>query len=382
MSISDYFNDVITQIKNEIEQSSEQELLNVETEELAEYYTQKYGLPLIEKDESRKINVEKRKSSYGSVPLKVFYPVLPKKNLHTVIERRSSRYFASGFPPRLEEGWLVTLTEMRDENSLKNAIKNLEDVIEWKNNDVRAGNDRIRNQIKTYVENKQKIIKRDYERLESIIEKVEIPLVVKREETLPVVDFSVKEELRPLIKPEPKKREELVLDQNNVTTLIRYIRNSCLSFEKTPKVYSTLEEEALRDIILGNLNAIFEGAATGETFSKLGKTDISLRISSGDILIIECKHWYGKEKYIDGINQLFRYLTWRENYGVFVGFSRLRGFTDAIRKAKEATREHNTFISGSMRAQSESEFVTEHRFPDDVEKKVEIHHLLFNLFAE
>lgn len=243
------------------------------------------------------------------------------------------------------------------------------------------GNERIRNSIKTYIENKQKVLKQEYKRLDTIIEKVEIPLAVKKEERLPVIDFGVKEELKPLIKPEPKKRKEPILNKNSVVNLIHYIRNSCLSFEITPEVFSKHNEEELRNIILGHLNAIFGGEATGETFNKLGKTDISLRIAEGNVLIIECKYWHGKKKYIDGISQLFRYLTWRQNYGILVTFARRRGFTEVIRKAKEATQEHGIFISISISERSTSEFVTEHRFPDDVEKKVEIHHLLFNLFV-
>lgn len=38
-------------------------------------------------------------------------------------------------------------------------------------------------------------------------------------------------------------------------------------------------EEALRDVLLVSLNSIFEGKATGETFSKRGKTDIYLNIN-------------------------------------------------------------------------------------------------------
>jgi len=381
MSISEYFNEAITRIKKEISESSEEYLLRVNATELAEYYAQKYCLPLIERDETRKINLKKGKSSYGRVPLRVFYPVVSKQNLETVIRRSSSTYFMTGFPLQLQGDWLVTDTEMHDENSLKRLIENLEKVIGWKNNDVRAGNESIRNSIKTYVESKQEILKQEYKKLGSIIEKVSIPLEIKREEPLPIVDFSVKEELKTLIKPSPKKSKELVLDDTKVTTLIDYIRNSCLSFEKTPIVFAKLEEEDLRNIILGNLNAIFSGEATGETFSKLGKTDIYLKISEGNILIIECKYWDGKEKYIDGIDQLFRYLTWRENYGVLVTFVTKESFTNIAQKAKEATHKHGTFINILTSGQNTSEFITVHRFPEDAEKKVKIYHLLFNLFA-
>jgi len=303
-----------------------------------------------------------------------------KENLQTVVKKRSSTNFVGGFPLGLQGDWLVSHTEMRNEKSLEAHIENLNKVIGWKNNDVRAGNQNIRNRIKTHIENKQGMLRRDYDQLEAILQKVQIPLVIRKEKTLPIVDLGVKEELKPLIKPEPKRRKELVLDRTILKTLIDYIRRSCLSFETTPKAFSKLQEEDLRDIILGNLNAIFRGEATGETFSKLGKTDIYLRISEGNILIIECKNWHGEKKYGDGIDQLFDYLTWRQNYGILIAFVRRKNFTKIIQKAKETTQEHETFLRILSR-ESASEFVTEHRFPDDVEKKVEIHHLLFNLFV-
>jgi len=381
MSLGEYYGNIIVQIKREIEQNPEEYLLTVDPEELVEYYTQKYSLPLIENDENRKITLKKEKSRYGRAPLRVYYPIVPKKNLDIVVKKYASTRFTSGFSFQLQENWLVFSTEMRDESFLKAQIEKLKKMIGWKNNDVRGGNERIRREVKTYIENRQNALKKEYEQLESIIEKFEVPLALRKEESLPIVDFSVKEELRPLIKPKPKKPKELFLDGNKVATLIGFIRNSCLSFEKTPKVYSKHEEEELRDIILGNLNAIFEGEATGETFSKLGKTDIYLRIAEGNILIIECKNWEGKKNYVNGIDQLFSYLTWRQNYGILVTFVKRRDFTRVIQKAKEATQEHKTFISGSMSERGESEFVTEHRFPDDVQKKIEIYHLLFNLFV-
>jgi hypothetical protein len=382
MSISDHFTELIKRIETEIEQNSEEYLLDVDAQELTEYFAQKYSLPLIEIDENRKITLEKSKSRYGRVPLKVYYPIVPKSNLETVVKREASRrYISGGVSFQLQGDWLVLFTEMRDSTSLKSQLDMLKEVIGWKNNDVKGGNERIRREIKNYLENRQNSLKQEYEQLDSIVGKFEVPLDVKKEKPLPVVDFGVREELVPLIKPEAKRQKDLVLDAARVAILIGYIRNSCISFEKTPKVFSKLEEEHLRDVILGNLNAIFRGEATGETFSKLGKTDIHLRIGEGSILIIECKFWDGKAKYGEGINQLFRYLTWRENYGILVTFATRCGFTKVIQEAKEATQEHVTFISGSTKECDSSAFITGHRFPEDAEKRVEIHHLLFNLFA-
>ena len=58
-------------------------------------------------------------------------------------------------------------------------------------------------------------------------------------------------------------------------------------FETTPRTYGKLEEEELRNVLLGHLNAVFlADEATGETFSKRGKTDIFLRVSGGAVQVL------------------------------------------------------------------------------------------------
>ena len=277
--------------------------------------------------------------------------------------------------------WLTAEVYIRNSDSLKTFIENMEKTTEWKNNDIRKGNKELEDRVRAFIITRQDMIKREHEEFHSIIERIGIPLKIRKDEASPVVNFDAKEELVPLIKPEPKKSRELFLQGSQVATVVEYIRNSSLSFEKTPVVFSELKEEALRDIIIGNINAIFKGDATGETFSKLGKTDISLKLPEGNILVIECKNWDGKQKYIDGIDQLFRYLTWRENFGVLISFVKISGFTEIIHKAKEATQEHMTFVKGSLIERGTSEYATQHRFPEDAQKKLELHHLLFNLYV-
>jgi hypothetical protein len=387
VSISDYYHSTIEKIKREIDQNDENNLLKVNCGELTEYYLKKYGLILIEKDPSRKIELIKHKSpNYGRVVVDILYPILNSKNifdrahLQEVISMTASHYFSIGGPSiKLEGDWIKTVSE-GETNLLKKTIANLEQVIEWKNRDVSDGNEKLKNQIENYIRTKQDTIKREYENLDSIIEEISVPIKVRRGEFQPVIDFSVKEELVTLIKPEPEKHEEVVLTSAQVATILKYIRNSCLSFEKTPRVFSKLEEEDLRDIILGNLNAIFEGNATSETFSKSGKTDIHLRITKGNILIMECKFWKGIEKYVGGLDQLFGYLTWRNNYAVLITFSRNKDCMEVFQKAKAASLRHGTFVANSLEDVGLGEFVTTHRFQKDSEKKVEVHHLIFDLF--
>lgn len=91
-----------------------------------------------------------------------------------------------------------------------------------------------------------------------------------------------------------------------------------------------MEEEELRDLLLGMMNANYPGTATGETFRKLGKTDISFRVDAGYVLICECKFWHGAEEYANALDQLFRYVTWRENFGVLIHSCTRKDMTRSI----------------------------------------------------
>src|SRR5687768_16191587 len=131
--------------------------------------------------------------------------------------------------------------------------------------------------------------------------------------------------------------------------------------------------------MLGFLNAVFQRpAATGETFSRQGKTDIYLPVTGGNVLVGECKKWDGATLYQKTISQLFGYLTWRQTVGVMVTFSERASLTRVIDQAKRATAAHSTF-NDFINTGAPSYFVSRHRHPADELKILELHHLCFDL---
>jgi Holliday junction resolvase len=128
---------------------------------------------------------------------------------------------------------------------------------------------------------------------------------------------------------------------------------------------------------LSTLNSIFEGKATGETFSKKGKTDIYLNIDKGSILVFECKIWAGEKLYQETIDQVRRYLTWRHNFGVMITFAKNKDFSNILKNAKETIQNSTSYVSG-FRVIDETHFISIHKIEDDG-KEVEIHHLFYNL---
>jgi hypothetical protein len=188
----------------------------------------------------------------------------------------------------------------------------------------------------------------------------------------------------PLVKrvaPRPAAPPELELDQELVLEIIAFVDNQGRQFEKTPKSFADNDETQLRDILLINLNTIFAGRATGETFNNKGKTDIYLNVEKGNILVFECKFWGGQALYHETINQLLGYLTWRHNFGVIVTFVKKKSFSAILDSVPDVIRSHASYANG-FRKVDYTHFVSNHRLPQDPGKTVEIHHLFYNLYSE
>ncbi len=237
--------------------------------------------------------------------------------------------------------------------------------------------------MKVHLQDTIKQIKHKHEIYNKWIQKIPVKLeIIKDRNKLRVVALEVRESVKKIL-PKARNSQELVLSRETVKLVLKFICNVALSIERTPSAFSKLEEEDIRDILLSVLNSIFEGSASGETFSKIGKTDIYLNISKGQILICECKFWRGQKTYGSSINQLFDYLTWRENFGIIITLNKANiNFSEIIKTAKVATCIHKTYITKSFGLIEETYFTTLHKFPQDDEKKVEIHHLFFNIFYE
>jgi hypothetical protein len=387
-SITEYFRQALEDIKRDILSRSDEYLLGVNVEEYGDYLLNRYQLPKIEKDPKRDLTVSKERAwqdvdnlgmqiSVEVVVARVEYPVIHHRLIEQVLFRTSSTWRPGS--PRFDylDGAIIMRTSPEH---LEYDIRQLEEMLGWKNTDVEAGNRRLKESADKIIKDRIDKIRQDKDVFEKAVQKVSIPLKIKKTGQMPVLDLSVKKELKVFMAPKAEKAKEFVLEKGHVLSILEMIGRIGLQFEVAPKVFSKLEEEELRDIILSNLNTVFGGSATGETFSKLGKTDIHLNISEGNILIAECKHWEGERAYHEATDQLFRYLTWRQNYGILITFSRRQGFTNILETAKTCLRAHKTY-KGGFSEHSVTHFESHHLFPEDPNKTVEIHHLFFNLYV-
>lgn len=103
---------------------------------------------------------------------------------------------------------------------------------------------------------------------------------------------------------------------------LKIMQDMTLVMERSPDAFKTMDEEALRQHFLVQLNGQFEGKATGETFNMAGKTDILLREGERNVFIAECKFWKGPKAFGEAIDQLLSYATWRDSKTAILVFNR------------------------------------------------------------
>lgn len=399
-SISTYYSKLCKKLIDEIRSLDEKYILGVDTDELVQYMAEKYALPKIEfddetKPETKQISSEIVSPFVKSVHYKISMPIRNPNapHLSEVLQRFGQKFGATPSPNiPLEENSLVlelsniSGSEEHLAKQIKSRINGLKGEVENRNSTIEFEDSELPRKLRQVVEDLKKRYSEERDILEGAIAKISIPLRISNGERKPMIDFSVKRAVKPVRRELPKVKYEpqLVLEREQLEAILGVIQNGCLSFEQTPSTFAKLPEEELRNVILGNLNGVIEGKATGETFNKRGKTDIYLVLDEGGIFVAECKFWSGAKAYSETIDQLFGYLTWRETYGTIVVFSRNQSLTSVIEAAQEAALNHNSCLSrkDDMQTPSNSHFITQHAHPDNNKKRVEVHHLFFNLYIK
>jgi hypothetical protein len=210
--------------------------------------------------------------------------------------------------------------------------------------DIESFNQSLKREITSYFSTrKSKILSN-----RNLLSSLGVPLKNKEKVTatfsIPKPKFKEKIQIKPIVyekgfKPEPQ------LDNDNYQKILKLINDVGKNFERLPGVYKGKGEEALRDHILMTLDPNFElGSASGETFNKTGKTDIQLRYDSSVVFIAECKYWSGEKNYLETIDQLLKYLTWRDTKAAIIVFVKQLDFTTILDKVGKVTIEHSNYL--------------------------------------
>ncbi len=138
--------------------------------------------------------------------------------------------------------------------------------------------------------------------------------------------------------PEPELAEAIYREVLDV------VQSWARSLERTPKTSNKLDEEELRDLLLGTLNGYWSGAAGGELFNGSGKTDILIRFNNRNVFIAECKIWRGRKTASEAIGQLLSYLVWRDTKAAIVMFIKTADPAVTMERLHAAVESHPQYV--------------------------------------
>jgi len=173
-------------------------------------------------------------------------------------------------------------------------------------------------------------------------------------------------------KPEP------VLAMSEYKEILRIMKSMMQVMEQSPHAFVKMGEEDLRTHFLVQLNGVCEGQATGETFNFEGKTDILIRVDGRNIFIAECKFWSGEKAFLETIDQLLKYLTWRDTKAAIAVFNRNAWFSNVLAKIAEAAPKHPNF-KRALGKGDESTFRYAFGQPNDTNREITLTVLAFDI---
>lgn len=385
-TVGDYYLSALDALRREVQGTPDAQALGIDPEEWVSYLVQRYGMEPVEVDPENPMRMVET-SAHGFPAVRILQPVVWTDTLDIIAKQGLAGHGAwlgfhyHGFFDSQHPG-TIGLTVPLEANQINTAKRQIGEYIQSLNSAINHENKTFPEQVRQIVNSKQGSIKAKHQKLDDLSTTVGIPLL-KRADVSAVVPTAVRvrQKIAPLVPPTPKEQRRPVLEREKFNAIVELIDNQCRQFERTPTVFQGMSEEALRDIILSSLNAVFEGAAAGEVFQGLGKTDVHLRISQGEVFIAENKIWDGPSSLDEVVAQLLERLTWRDAFGVAIVISRNADFSAVLKSIEATLPQLPGAMPGSFRRPGENVFVARFSLPSDRSKQVEVHVRAYNLYT-
>jgi hypothetical protein len=251
-------------------------------------------------------------------------------------------------------------------------IRNIEGYLAWSRQQIDEHNRQIRDEIPGMV------ARRRDQLLAARNLQADIGYPVRRRADADRYSTPVR---RKTVKPQSQRRPaggrvpfkpEPAMDDADYRAALEVLRSQQNALERTPSLAAGLKEEQIRDLLLLGLNAQFEGAAGGELFNGEGKTDILIRVDDRNIFIGECKVWSGPKTMDEALDQLFRYLVWRDTKAALLLFIRRQDVTAVIERAIAKIEEHPYYKRRRPRKSGDEQFEFTMHAQDDVEREIHL----------
>lgn len=170
---------------------------------------------------------------------------------------------------------------------------------------------------------------------------------------------------------------EPTLDEGTYQDILEMIHDAGVAMERHPSIYSDKDEEVLRDFFLMVLSPHFD-STTGETFNKVGKTDILIRHEKQNIFVAECAFWHGIKLFYGKVDQLLGYLTWRDSKSAIMCFIKNKEVTPVLSAIEQDMEKHPCFVK-YWGKKTEGWFMFEFHLKEDSTRSVQLAVLCFHL---
>lgn len=381
-----YFERLKNDLKNTIQNLSDTEITSTNLEKLTEYYREKFYIePITLYMDKVSSNIEKskimeanpfygmgyRESQYFEVDsCKVNYNIPfsgsshllhlipPRRILTTFNIEGFENLYSNEYLPSIIFSININLHTLENESEPQSYIDlqfnrkfdNYKSMVSYVNEEVNNYNNSLNDYIKQLLTNR----KSKADNFSGLMQKLTIPLKVNSQApSLSRVPLTLKKELKSF--PSQKEQEEswYILDKD-YSYIKGVISQECNSFEHSPGACQKLNEEEIRDMLLRTLNTHFDSMATGETFSKTGKTDIRIQFKNKAAYIAECKIWHGISEFKKAIEQLFSYTTWKDIKTSLIIFNKdNKDFSSIIDKVKTGLNTNKLKINVSEISKNE-----------------------------
>jgi len=402
-SLRDFFEQRKLELKREVENLDSNYILTVSEEDFCQYLIAKYSLhsPEIHEDkicvyDPKEVDVDVSQDPMRAIfdRSKPFYIkgvqvtfAVPFEGDGELFQYQPSTFTLN--PPRGEirkqEIHLIYTVVDHDPKKLKQMfqrdLNEIKRYLECVNHDVSYFNKELKSFVRQFVAQRKKKLLDDI----GLVSSLDIP--IKRRENIPntytIPSIRKKPKFEPprvsgeTFKPEPT----LALEEYE--NILEMIYDMALVMERSPKTFSKLKEEEIRDHFLMILNAHYEGQATGETFNYGGKTDILIRVKNKNVFIAECKFWKGAKKLVETIDQLIGYTSWRDTKTAILLFNKNKNFGSVLSKIKPSVKSHTCYKRDWAlkrdKLKSETIFSYVLHQPEDVNREIILTIMAFNV---
>lgn len=225
-------------------------------------------------------------------------------------------------------------------HKLDRELDKVKQWLDWVRKDVEKFNQKFPQEIESQITTRRKKLLKD----SNLASELGVPL---RERTGIPVTYTVPSKRKTII-PKPSAsttpfKPEPTLSMDDYEHILNVVQNMTMVMERSPKTFKSIGEEDIRQHFLVQLNGHYEGDATGETFNYEGKTDILIRKNGKNLFIAECKIWKGAEVLKETIDQILKYLSWRDTKTAIIIFNRNKDLSNVLSQISDIVSEHPNF---------------------------------------